>query len=82
MIPKIIVKKMNIDLNINLICRPFAERTYLLYPELRGKISDDMDYKEIYPIVKPCVEQVFVERKDDMDRKIEQMQASFDLISP
>lgn len=52
---------MNMELNVNLICkyvnpdfnrkntsRPFAERTYLLYPELRGKITDDMGYKEIY----------------------------------
>lgn len=84
---------MNMELNINLICkyispefnrwnqtRPFAERTYLLYPELRGKISDEMGYKEIYPIVEPSVEQVFIERKEDIDSKIDQMQESFDLI--
>jgi hypothetical protein len=50
-VPKITVEKMDLETNINFICRyvnpefnrknksrPFAERTYVLYPELRGKI--------------------------------------------
>jgi hypothetical protein len=85
--------KMDMDLNIKLICkyvtpefnrmnksRPFAERTYLLYPELRGKIVDDMDDKEIYQIVKPCVEHVYIEMELEISRKIEQLQKSFDRI--
>lgn len=93
MIPKIIVKKMDIDLNINLICkyvnpdfnrknksRPFAERTYLLYPELRGKITDTLDNEEIYQIVKPSVEQVFDKKKIEIQNKIECLQVAFDKI--
>lgn len=93
MIPKIIVKKMDINLNIELICkyvnpdfnkkntsRPFAERTYLLYPELRGKILDDMNTEQIYEIVKPCVEQVFTDKRAEIDDKIIQLQSAFDKI--
>lgn len=92
-IPKIVVEKMDIELNIKLICkyvnpefnrrnksRPFAERTYLLYPELRGKILDDMDNEEIYMIVKPCVEHVFNEKELEIDEKIRKLQASYDAI--
>lgn len=93
LIPNIEVKKMDTELNIQLICRyvnpdfnrknksrPFAERTYSLYPELRGKIFDNMDNEEIYKIVKPSVEKVYSEKKLEIDRKIEQLQASFDKI--
>ncbi|MDF2872339.1 MAG: hypothetical protein K0R05_3914 [Anaerocolumna sp.] len=93
LIPKIVVEKMDQELNTRLICkyvnpefnrknksRPFAERTYLLYPELRGKIQDSMDNEEIYKFVKPSVEQVFIEKELDIDRKIGQLQDSFDII--
>ncbi len=93
MIPKIVVKKMDMELNIKLICkyvnpefnkknktRPFAERTYLLYPELRGKILDHMDNDEIYKIVKPSVKQVFIEKELEINRRIEQLQSAFDII--
>jgi hypothetical protein len=93
LIPKIVVVKMDLELNIKLICkyvnpefnrknksRPFAERTYLLYPELRGKILESMDNDEIYMIVKPSVEKVFIEKELDIDRKIGQLQASFNSI--
>lgn len=93
MIPKIVVEKMNIEHNIDFICRfvnpefnrknktrPFAERTYLLYPELRGRILDDMDEEEIYNIVKPIVEQTFIEKELEINQKIEQLQSAFDLI--
>ena len=93
MIPKIVVKTIDMDLNIQFICkyvnpefvkknpsRPFAERTYLLYPELRGKILDHMNTEEIYEIVKPCVEQVFIDKKVDIDKKILQLQSEFDRI--
>lgn len=92
-IPKIVVEKMDMESNTKFICRyvnpefnrknksrPFAERTYLLYPELRGKISDRMDNEEIYKIVKPIVEKVFIEKDVEIDRKIKQLQASFDII--
>lgn len=92
-VPKIVVKKMDLELNINFICkyvnpefnrrnksRPFAERTYILYPELRGKIKDYMEYDDIYKIVKPYVEQVFIEKESDIDRKIKELQSSFDTI--
>lgn len=95
MIPKIEVKKMDMALNIKLICRyvnpefnkrnksrPFAERTYLLYPELRGKILDDMKEDEIYKIVKPCVERVYIENELEITKTIEQLQSSFDRIRP
>ena len=91
--PKIIVGRMDQELNIRLICkyvnpafnrmnksRPFAERTYLLYPELRGKILDSMDEEDIYGIVKPSVERVFIEKELEIDTKIEQLQEAFDLI--
>lgn len=93
LIPKIVVGKMDQELNIKLICkyvnpefnkknksRPFAERTYLLYPELKGKILDSMDKEEIYKVVKPSVERVFVEKELDISRKIIQLQESFDTI--
>lgn len=93
LIPKIIVKKMDVEVNTRYICRyvnpqfnrknksrPFAERTYILYPELRGKILDDMDNEEIYIIVRPSVDKVFIEKELELDRKIEQLQASFDRI--
>lgn len=86
---------MDFELNIKLICRyvnpefnrknksrPFAERTYLLYPELRGKITDDMNEEQIYQIVKPCVERVITEKKADIENKITQLQAAFDAIQP
>lgn len=92
-IPKVIVEKMDMELNLNLICkyvdpefnrknptRPFAERTYLLYPELRGKITDNMGYKEICPIVKTSVENIFNEKGSEIQKKIEELQASLDLI--
>jgi hypothetical protein len=92
-IPRIVVEKMDIESNIKFICRyvnpefnrknksrPFAERTYLLYPELRGKIFDNMDNEEIYKLVKPSVEQVFVRKELEIERKIELLQASFDII--
>ncbi len=91
--PKIAVRKMDQELNIKLICkyvnpefnkknksRPFAERTYLLYPELRGKILDSMDDEEIYKVVKPSVERVYLEKELDIERKIIQLQEAFDII--
>lgn len=39
-----------------------------------------MDNEEIYKIVKPSVEKVYSEKKLELDRKIEQLQASFDKI--
>ena len=93
MIPNIIVEKMDMELNIRLTCkyvspefnkrnksRPFAERTYLLYPELRGRISNDMDYDQIYKIVRPCVERVYNEKESEINRKIQQLQSAFDPI--
>lgn len=93
MIPKIKVEKMNIETNIDFICRfvnpefnrinksrPFAERTYSLYPILRGKILDNMNDEDIYKIVKPCVEQVFIEKELEIDQKIGQLQSAFDNI--
>ncbi|BCN30948.1 hypothetical protein [Anaeromicropila herbilytica] len=92
-IPKIYVEKMDLELNIKLICRyvnpefnrknksrPFAERTYLLFPDLRGKILDHMDNEEIYKIVKPCVELAFMEKELEIDEKIRKLQTSFDAI--
>ncbi len=91
--PKIAVRKMDQELNIKLIfkyinpefnkknkSRPFAERTYLLYPELRGKILDSMDDEEIYKVVKPSVERVYLEKELDIERKIIQLQEAFDII--
>lgn len=93
MIPKIVVEKMDIETNIDFICRfvnpefnrknktrPFAERTYLLYPELRGKILDSMDDEEIYDIVKPIVQQTFIDKKLEMEIKIKELQSAFDKI--
>ena len=93
MIPKIVVEKMDIETNIDFICRfvnpefnrknktrPFAERTYLLYPELRGKILDSMDDEEIYNIVKPIVQQTFIDKKLEMEHKIKELQSAFDKI--
>lgn len=93
MIPKIVVEKMDMETNIEFICRfvnpefnrqnktrPFAERTYLLYPELRGKILDTMNDEEIYNIVKPSVEQAFIDKKLEIDSRIEELQSAFDKI--
>ena len=93
MIPKIVVEKMDTETNIEFICRfvnpefnrknktrPFAERTYLLYPELRGKILDTMNDEEIYNIVKPSVEQAFIDKKLEIDSRIEELQFAFDKI--
>lgn len=92
-IPRITVEKMDLELNTRLICRyvnpefnraykfrAFDERTYLLYPELRGKISDGMSDDEIYRIVRPCVEQVFIQKEAEMNQKIVQLQSAFDII--
>lgn len=90
-VPKIVVEKMDLETNINFICRyvnpefnrknksrPFAERTYVLYPELRGKITENMDEKEIYSIVRPCVERVLTEKAEEIDSKIYELQTAFD----
>lgn len=92
-IPNIVVERMDIESNINLICRyvnpefnrknqsrPFAERTYTLYPELRGKIFDNMDNEELRKIVKPSVELVFIDKETEINKKINQLQASFNKI--
>lgn len=94
-IPKIVVEKMDWEFYIKLECkyvspefnkknntRPFAERTYLLYPELRGKITKDMSYDEIYSIVKSNVVQVYTDKEVEMQRKIELLQSEFDKIWP
>ena len=93
MLPKIIVEKMDMDLNVNLMCRfvdpvfcnknktrPFAERSYLLYPELRGKIADGMSKEEINQLVRPSVEKVYINQKNEMEAKIELLQSEFDKI--
>lgn len=92
-LPKIVVKKMDIELNVNMMCRyvdpefckrnktrPFAERSYLLYPELRGKITEGMTKEEIYQIVKPCVEKVYCEKAEQMEEKIDHLQVEFNQI--
>lgn len=41
---------------------------------------DSMDNEEIYKVVKPSVERVFIEKELDISRKIIQLQESFDTI--
>lgn len=90
MLPQIIVKKMDLETNISFICRyinpefckrnktrPFAERTYQLYPNLRGKINETMTESEIYDVVKPEVVRVFEEKSKEMDETIRLMQDKF-----
>ena len=93
MSPKIIVKKMDLETNIDFICRyvnpefckrnktrPFAERTYQLYPDLRGKINDSMSDREIYEIVQPVVIRVYEEKLEEMNQKIRELQILFSKI--
>lgn len=90
MIPEIIVKQLDLQTNIRLICRyinpefvkknktrPFAERTYRLFPQLRGEIQDDMTNAEIYQIVAPCVQEVFEKKASEITQKIELLQETF-----
>lgn len=90
-LPKIKVSPMRHDHNVMTIARylnpefvgknksrPFAEKTYKLYPEIIGLIDDTMTYDEILHIVKPIVTKRLVESKEEIEGRIAYFQREFD----
>lgn len=93
-IPKIIVKPLDIKTNVELIARyvnpsfnrtnksrPFAEKTYKLYPKLKGLIEDNMTYDEVLHIVTPIVEQELMDSKEKIEKRIDYFKDEFDKYS-
>lgn len=93
-IPKIVVNPMDITQNVELIAkyvdpsfnrmnksRPFADKTYKLYPKLIGLIKEDMTYDEVLQIVTPIVEQELKDSKDMIDKRIAYFRDEFNKFS-
>ena len=94
MTPKIIVSPINPDYSIGLVARwispsfnranktlPFAESTYALFPELRGKIGEDMTDARIRKATAPSVKRKLKENKSLIQEKIGYLQDYFQSIN-
>jgi len=92
--PHIIVSKIDPDKNIDLVARwispsfnkvnktlPFAESTYALFPDLRGKIGADMSAAQIRRIAALSVKRKLKENKGLIEEKIDFLQAYFHSIN-
>jgi len=90
MLPVITVSPIDPEYNIDLIARwispafnqanktlPFAESTYALFPELRGKIGEDMPCAQIRELVAPAVMAKLRENERLIDEKIAYLQNYF-----
>jgi len=88
-LPRLIVRKMDIETNIQMIARyidpeflrnnptrPFAERTYQLYPELRGMIQDTTSRMELYVLAERAVRRRYETCREEMEQKIVQYEAA------
>jgi len=92
--PKITVSKIDLEKNIDLITRwispgfnranktlPFAESTYALFPDLRGKIAEGMSGAKIRKLVAPCVKRKLKENRGLIREKTDYLQAYFQNIN-
>ncbi len=87
--PKIIVQPVPMDFNVNLICRnlstdkavnktrPFAEKTYLMFPELRGVIERKSE-EERKEIIKQSVEKRLTDASEEISERVQYFQQKFD----
>lgn len=92
-IPKIVVKQIDIETNIKIVTRfisptfnkhnktlSFTKRSYQLFPELVGKINNDMSDKEVREIVAPVVIKKLKENKEQIENRIIDLKDEFSKI--
>ncbi len=87
--PQIIVQPLKPIFNVRLICnylspsksanktRPFAEKTYTMYPELRS-ILDNKDENERNEIIRQAVEKRLTDYAEEISERVQYFQKRFD----
>ena len=92
-IPELRVFPLPVANNVRLICnylspekaanksRPFAEKTYSLYPELVGKL-DMVSDEERVSIIKAAVEKHLAENSENIEKRIDYIKNRFDSFIP
>ena len=87
-LPKIKVEPLKLVFNQRLICRylspenavnttrPFAEKTYAMYPELRG-VLDGLSAEERNAVICKAVEKRLAAAADDIQARVAYFQAGF-----
>ena len=87
--PKIVVQQLPISFNANLICRnlspakainktrPFAEKTYSMFPELLG-VLDGKDEEERNEIIRQAVEKRLIDSAEEIVERVQYFQSKFD----
>lgn len=90
-IPKLVVKKIDINFNVNFICDlldtdflaknkslPFAQRVFGLFPELKKQITENTTKDEIYIVVDKVVRNNIIINDSEIEKRITQLQYAFD----
>lgn len=93
-VPKIIVKRITLEDNINIVTNfispsfnrgnktlPFAKYSYEIFPELVGLIKDDMTNKQVKEIITPVVKNKIKQYENEMKDTIIRLQKIFDKIN-
>lgn len=87
--PKIVVQQLPISFNANLICRnlspakainktrPFAEKTYSMFPELLG-VLDGKNEEKRNEIIKRAVEKRLTDSAKEIAERVQYFQSKFD----
>ena len=89
-LPKIVVKALSEEKNIEFITRfispkwnetnqtlPFSELCYQIFPELKGKITDEMDDYQVNEIVSPIIKKKLREKNKFIESKVKELQKMF-----
>lgn len=93
-LPKIVVKALSEEKNIEFITRfispkwnktnqtlPFDELCYQILPELKGKITDEMDDYQVKEIVSPIMKKKLRDKNKFIESKVKELQEMFNEIN-